>query len=61
MNTCRDCRFFIQGKRKSGTCKKRPYVSTRQGKVQIINGKTRPLVLYWSKTACKMFEKGGAE
>lgn len=56
MNTCKDCRFFIQGEGHSGTCKKKPYVSTRQGKVQMINGKPRKLMLYWAKTACKMFE-----
>lgn len=60
MNTCKDCRYFIQGDGKGGTCEKRPYVSTRQGGVQMIKGKPRPLVIYWGKTACKMFEKGGA-
>jgi hypothetical protein len=59
--TCKDCRFFIQGNGKSGTCEKRPYVSTRQGKVQMIHDKPRRLYVYWSKTACSMFEKGGAE
>ena len=59
MKTCKDCRFFVQGEGKSGTCEKRPYVSTRQGTVQIIKGKPRRLMLYGTKTACKMFEKGG--
>ena len=56
---CKECKFFIQVKGKSGTCKKRPYVSTRQGGVQMINGKPRKLYIYCSKMACKMFEKGG--
>lgn len=58
---CKNCEHFIQGKGHSGTCKKRPYVSTRSGGVQMINGKPRVLVVSWSHTACKMFEKGGAE
>ena len=57
MNTCKDCRYFIQGDKKGGTCEKRPYVSTRQGGVQTINGKPRKLYIYCSKTACKLFEK----
>lgn len=57
MNTCKDCRYFIQGDKKGGTCEKRPYVSTRQGGVQTINGNPRKLYIYGSKTACKMFEK----
>ena len=58
---CKECKFFVQGKGKSGTCEKRPYVSTRQGGVQMINGKPRILNVNWAKTACKLFEKGGAE
>ena len=58
---CKQCRYFVQGEGHSGTCQKRPYVTTRQGRVQIINGKPRVLVLSWSHTACKMFEKGGEE
>lgn len=58
---CKNCEHFIQGKGHSGTCKKRPYVSTRRGGVQMINGKPRVLVVSWSHTACKLFEKGGAE
>lgn len=61
MSICKECRFFVQGKGRSGTCKKRPYVSTRQGRVQMINDKPRELVLNWSHTACKMFKKGGTE
>ena len=57
MLTCKDCRFFIQREGRSGACEKKPYVSTRQGGVQMINGQPRPLVLYWSKPACKMFER----
>ena len=56
---CKNCEHFIQGKGHSGTCKKRPYVSTRNGGVQKINGKPRVLVVSWSHTACKMFAKGG--
>ena len=59
--TCKECRYFVQGEGKSGTCKKRPYVSTRQGGVQMINGKPRILFVYHGKTACKMFEKGGGK
>ena len=55
--TCKDCLHFVQGIRHSGTCKKRPYVSTKHSGVQMINGKPRPLILYWSHAACKMFER----
>lgn len=55
--TCKDCLHFVQGSRHSGTCKKRPYVSTKHSGVQMINGKPRPLILYWSHAACKMFER----
>ena len=58
---CKNCEYFIQGKGHSGTCKKRPYVSTRSGGVQMINGKPRVLVVSWSHKGCKMFEKGGAD
>lgn len=57
MNTCKECRYFIQGEGKSGICEKKPYVSTRQGMVEMINGKPRKLIIYWAKTACKMFER----
>lgn len=57
--TCKKCRYFVQGEGKSGTCKKRPYVSTRQGTVQMVNGKPRILYVYWAKTACQLFMKGG--
>ncbi len=57
MATCKECRFFIQGERKSGTCEKRPYISDRRGGVQKIDGKPRKLYICWSRTACKMFER----
>ena len=58
---CKECQCFVQGKGHSGTCTKRPYVTTRQGNVQVINGKPRVLIVGWSHTACKMFQKEGAE
>lgn len=58
---CKQCRYFVQGEGHSGTCQKRPYVTTRQGRVQMINRKPRVLFVRWSHTACKMFDKGGAE
>ena len=61
MPTCKDCCFFVQGDRKSGTCKKRPFVSTRQGGIATIDGKPRILIVSWSHTACKMFEKDGED
>ena len=61
MATCKECSYFIQGNRKSGTCKKRPYVSTKRGGVQMIKGEPRKLVVSWSHAACKMFVKGGEQ
>lgn len=61
MATCKECRYFIQGKGHSGTCEKRPYVSTRQGTVSMGNGKPRKLYVTWGKNACKLFERGDSE
>ena len=61
MSTCKECRFFIQGKGKGGSCERKPYVLTRQHCVRMIDGKPIPLYIPWSKIACKMFEKGGEE
>lgn len=61
MATCKECRFFIQGEGKSGSCERKPYVLTRQRRVRMIDEKPIPLYIQWSKIACKMFEKGGAE
>jgi hypothetical protein len=58
---CKSCKYFVQSKGHSGTCKKRPFVSTRSGGVQMINGKPRVLVVYWSHKACKDYLKGGAD
>ena len=59
---CKQCIHFIQGDGHSGTCRKRPYVTSRHnGDVQMINGVPRVLVLNWSHKACKMFEKRGEE
>ncbi len=59
MKTCKDCKFFVQDEGHRGTCQKRPFVSTRQGKVQMIGGKPRTLFVWWGTNACKAFEKGG--
>jgi hypothetical protein len=56
--TCKDCKFFVQGKGKSGTCEKRPYVSDRRGGIQKIDGKPRLRYIYWKSNACGLFEKG---
>ncbi len=59
MSVCKECRFFVQGNGHSGICEKRPYVSTRSGGVQMINGKPRVLIVNWARKACKMFDKRG--
>lgn len=61
MATCKECRFFIQGEGRGGVCEKKPYMLTRQGRVHMINGKPIPRYIQWSRIACNMFEKGGAE
>ena len=58
---CKNCKYFIQGEGHYGTCQKKPFVYTRQGGIQIINGKPRVLVVAWSHKACKMFEGGEQE
>lgn len=57
MPTCKECRYFIQGKGHSGRCEKWPYVRTKWGTIAKINGEPRPLIIYWSHNACKTFEK----
>lgn len=56
--TCKDCKFFVQGEGKIGTCKKRPYVSDRRGGIQRIDGKPRRLNMWQSRRACGLFERG---
>lgn len=59
---CKDCKFFVQGEGKSGTCQKRPYFSARGGRPQIIQGKPRKFITFGSSNACKTyFERKGAE
>ena len=58
---CGTCKYFFKVEGRSGMCMKRPYVSTRRGGVQMINGKPRPLILYRSHKACSMFKQGGDE
>lgn len=53
--TCKDCRFFIQGKGHGGTCEKKPFVTAKNGKPHIINGKTINRYISWGTTACKTF------
>ena len=57
MAECKECKFFVQGIGHSGACKERPYVSARRGGMKMVNGKPRRLVVYWSKKACKKFER----
>lgn len=54
---CKSCRHFIQGDGHCGTCRKRPYVRDKYGKVMKIKGEPRRLVVYWSRKACKDFDE----
>lgn len=57
MNCCKTCKNFIQGDGHQGVCSKKPYVSTRRGAIQTIQGEPRKLVVYWAKKACKLYEQ----
>lgn len=52
---CKDCKFFVQGERRSGTCEKSPYVTTRDGRPQTIQGKPRKKYVSWGTNACKQY------
>ena len=53
--TCKDCRFFIQGEGRGGTCEKKPYATGKCGRVYVINGVKKKYYVHWSKPACKTF------
>jgi hypothetical protein len=52
--TCKDCKFFIQGEGRSGTCQKHPYKKLRNGRlVKAPDGTLFVFRTYWSNPACK--------
>lgn len=53
--TCKDCRFFIQGKGRGGTCEKMPFAKGKCGRIYIVDGKPVPRYVSWGKPACKTF------
>lgn len=53
--TCKDCRFFIQGEGRCGTCEKIPFAKGKCGRVYVVNGEKKKYYVHWSKPACKTF------
>lgn len=56
---CKDCKFFVQGERHSGTCLKQPYQKSRYETIYRKKDGT-PYTYYvtWGKNACKQnFER----
>ena len=61
--TCKDCKFFVQGERRLGTCMKHPYSKSRYGHIYKNNDGT-PIKFYVScnRDACKEhFERKDTE
>jgi hypothetical protein len=56
---CKTCKHFIQGIGHRGTCEKKPFVTDRRGGgVRYIKDEPQPLIVSWSRLACKMYERG---
>ena len=61
--TCKDCKFFVQGEGRRGTCQKRPYCKhkTRQ-LARKADGTPIKFVVFWGTQACKKhFERKDTE
>lgn len=63
MSTCKDCKFFVQGEGKSGSCSKKQYATHRSGHVQKKpDGTPLPFVVFQGTNACKRwFERKDTE
>ena len=61
--TCKDCKFFVQGEGKSGSCSKHPYRKHKSGQiVKKPDGTPIPFVVFWGNQACKInFERKDTE
>ena len=53
--TCKECRFFIQGEGRGGTCEKKPFATAKNGRPHIINGRYVTRYISWGTPACKTF------
>lgn len=54
--TCKDCKFFVQGEGRSGTCQKRPYRKYKSGQIaKKPDGTPIPFVVFCGTQACKIY------
>ena len=54
--TCVECKFFVQGEGRSGTCLKKPYRKHRSGQLQRrSDGTPIKFVVFWGTLACKTY------
>lgn len=54
--TCKDCKFFVQGEGRSGTCQKRPYRKHKTGQIaKKADGTPITFVVFWGTQACKIY------
>lgn len=54
--TCKDCKFFVQGEGRSGTCKKRPYRKYKSGQIaKKTDGTPIKFVVFFGTHACKIY------
>ena len=52
--TCKDCKNFMQGKGRSGTCLKKPYCRARNGQLyKKSDGTPIKFFVFWGTPACK--------
>lgn len=54
MNTCIDCKYFVQGEGRGGSCSKRPYRKYKSGQIaKKPDGTPIKFVVFWGTKACK--------
>ena len=54
--SCKDCKYFIQGKGHSGSCEKMPYHKHKGGQIaKKADGTPIKRVVFWGTNACKKY------
>lgn len=53
---CKDCKFFVQSKGRSGSCSKRPYAKHKSGQiVKKPDGTPIKFIVFYGTQACKKY------
>jgi hypothetical protein len=61
--TCKDCKFFVQGEGRSGTCQKKPYRTHKTRQIaKKADGTPIKFIVFCGTNACKRwFERRDTE